>query len=139
MNLHRIVNAAVSTVQPMVEVYVLQSSGVKNIKGEFTAVYDAPLKTMARFQTDNDEALEHIDNVNQNYIGRKIYIETKPENRISEINRVKAKSGDYIYRVNDASWWLVTATLDEFAEQGWVCVRGTLQVTPPVANFIEAL
>ncbi len=41
------------------------------------------------------------------------------------------KGADYIYRQSDNTWWMVNATYDEFAAQGWVCVRAVLQLTKP--------
>lgn len=131
MNLHNIVSPALNAVQQTETVFVFKCLGVTNNYGDIVPDYSEPVKTQARWQIDSDEALEHGDNVNQNMILRKVYIDTSADSRLSGINRIDAKAADYIYRECDNTWWMVNATYDEFAAQGWVCVRAVLQLTKP--------
>ncbi len=136
LNLHKIVNRAVSVAQPQVDVKVYQSTGTSNVMGVITPMFAPVIDTKARFQSDVDK-LEHKDNVEVDYTSRKIYVDTTAEAPISELYRNRGKTNDYIYRVSDQSWWMVTEVLDDFAEQGWVCVRGVLQVLPPIGVIDE--
>lgn len=135
LNLHAIVNPALNAVQQTETVYVFKCLGVTNNYGDIVPDYSSAIITQARWQIDSDEALEHTDAVNQNMILRKIYIDTNADTRISELNRVIGKGADYIYRVSDNTWWMVNATYDEFAAQGWVCARVVLQLNKP--DFIN--
>lgn len=128
LNLHAIVSPVLNAVQQTETVFVFKCLGVTNHYGDIVPDYSEPVKTQARWQIDSDEALEHTDAVNQNMILRKVYIDTTMDARISELNRVVGKGADYIYRQSDNTWWMVNATYDEFAAQGWVCVRVVLQL-----------
>lgn len=128
MNLHDIVSPVLNAVQKTETVYVFKCLGVTNHYGDIVPDYSSAIITQARWQIDSDEALEHVDSINQNMILRKVYIDTTVDARISELNRVVDKGADYIYRQSDNTWWMVNATYDEFAAQVWVCVRAVLQL-----------
>lgn len=128
LNLHAIVSPVLNAVQQTETVYVFKCLGITNNYGDIVPDYASPIKTQARWQIDSDEALEHADNVNQNMVLRKVYIDTSADNRLSGINRTSAKQADYIYRERDNTWWMINATYDEFSAQGWVCVRAVLQL-----------
>lgn len=136
MNLHAIVSPALNAVQETETVYVFKCLGVTNHYGDIVPDYSEPITAKARIQLDSDEALEHADNINQNMMLRKFYIETTADTRISELNRVIGKDADYIYRERDKSWWMINATYDEFSAQGWVCVRAVMQLTKPEGILI---
>lgn len=129
INLHRIANTIIRDVHPNEQISLYQSKGQKNEKGKITPVYSAPVEMAAQVQTESDESLRHINNVNESDIIRRFYMSTESlDRRPSGLIRTFARTGDLIYRHGEASWWLVTAIVDDFSSVGWVCVRATQQI-----------
>lgn len=130
LNLHKLASNAISIAQPMIAVTVYHSVGMSNVMGVITPTFAEPVQAFARFHSDTEKQ-EHRDNIDTNYTSRKIYIDTTASSKLSCISRQRGKTGDYIHRDSDSTWWLVTDVLEDFAMQGWVCVRGVLQVDAP--------
>ena len=133
LNLHNIVANAISVAQEFEDIFVIKSNGVSNVKGVVTSIYDAPIAVKARIQTDSDQVLEHKQNIDMNKIAFKFYLATDFSKRVSGLDRLRYKTGDYLHRVADNTYFLVTALYDEFSQQGWVCIEGTLQIDIPPA------
>lgn len=127
MNLHKITSPALNAVQKTESVIVYKWQSSANVFGEIVPVYEKSKEMPARFQKDSDEHLEHQENVNENAILQKVYI----SDAVSGLNRVKGKQADYIYRLKDKTWWMISAVYDDFSSQGWVCVRCSLQLAKP--------
>lgn len=130
LNLHSLVSPLVAVVHPEEEVTLYQSTGQENVHGTIKPKYAAPQQVRAQVQSVGDAALSHADKVGQNDVTRHFYLFASPRNAPAGVVRPLARGGDMIQRKN-TTWWLITATPEEFSRAGWVCVRGTLQVKAP--------
>lgn len=130
INLHALARTMIAAVHPEEEVTMYQSAGQVNVLGQIKPLYAAPKVVMAQVQSVGDAALAHADKVGQNDITRHMYLHADAANPPAGLVRPLAKGGDMIQR-GDGTWWLVTATPEDFSSVGWVLVRVTLQVKAP--------
>lgn len=130
MNLHTIANAAISAVNANESVTLYQANGQENLRGLVTAKYLAPQTVTAQVQSEGDAALQHSEKTGQATISRRFYMDANDITPPQGLVRQKDRSGDIIER-SDGTFWLVTATFDDFSTSGWVCVRATLQTIEP--------
>lgn len=130
LNLHAIVRGAITSVHPDETVTLYQSTGQSNNYGIVTAQYAEPQTVKAQVQSANSADLELVERTSQNTVIMRFYLYASADTPPAPIVRPFARSGDMIRRV-DGTWWLVTASPDDFAQVGWVCVLGTLQELPP--------
>jgi hypothetical protein len=134
VNLHALANKAISRINPNEPCLVCKSLGQDNVKGRIVSKYAPGVPAELQLQTESpDELARMSENVGVIEQTRKAWINVEPG--LEPLSRPKATGGDMVRRVNDWTWWLVTATLDDFAGAGWTCVRLTLQVDPP--NIVE--
>lgn len=144
LNLHALARPFIGAVHPEEEVTLYQSVGQVNELGVIKPKYAAPKILRAQVQSVGDAALSHADKVGQNDVTRHFYLFATPGNAPAGVVRPLARGGDMIQRCPEHgnTWWLVTATPEEFSRAGWVCVRGTLQVKAPdfsVSDWLEGV
>ena len=130
LNLHNIVRGAITAVHPDETVTLYQSTGQVNSYGVVTAQYAEPQTVKAQVQSANNADLELVERTSQNTVIMRFYLYASAAMPPAPIDRPFARSGDMIKRA-DGTWWLVTASPDDFAGVGWVCVLGTLPELPP--------
>lgn len=126
MNLNSLVSGIIGTVTPLEEVNLFRCTGQANVKGVITPTYAPMVPVMADVQSVGDAVLKLIDRVGLNDKTLHFYLDGDWRG----IFRPDGTGGDMIYARNN--WWLITAVPEDYSNAGWVCVRGTLQMTGPV-------
>ena len=139
LNLHGIVRSAINAVHPSIPATLYQSTGqINDASGMVRPTY-APGETVSiQVQSEGPSVLEHTDRVGMEEVSRKFYLFSAPDmdKRVAGIVRELSRNGDMIH-MEDGTWWLITAIVEDFTRSGWASVRGTLQVSPPDFSFSE--
>ena len=130
LNLHAIARSPINSVHPDETITLYQSTGQVNDYGVVKAQYAAPQTVKAQVQSANNADLQLVERVSMNTVIMRFYLFADASMPPAPLERPFARSGDMIQRA-DGTWWLVTASPDDFATVGWVCVLGTLQELPP--------
>lgn len=131
INLHNLVRGAITSIHPDECAILRQSLGQRNIKGTVTPLYSRQINVKAQFQSASSGELYHANYVGESELIRKVYLYAEPSLPPFAMNRPLGRSGDYIYRLDGKTWWLVTGVSDDFTNVGWVCVMAKLQVKTP--------
>lgn len=126
INLHKIVRSSITAIHEDETVELYQSAGQINILGELLPAYFEPLFVPAQIQTEGGDKLTHSGGISPNETTRRFYLYSD-DLRPAPVIRQKARGGDLIRRA-DGTWWLITATLEDFSGVGWVCVSAVLQI-----------
>ncbi|MDL2315507.1 hypothetical protein LJC59_00290 [Desulfovibrio sp. OttesenSCG-928-A18] len=84
---------------------------------------------MVQIQSEGATALYHADRVGMEEITRKLYLFSASglRERVAGIVRPMSRGGDML-QLEDGTWWLVDAVIEDFTRSGWASVRATLQV-----------
>ena len=130
MNLHECVRGIITALNPDMPAKLYRSLGQTNTKGRITACYAEPLDVMLQVQMDKAEPLKHEQSLNNRDISRRVWLNA-PDHIANPVNRVLARSGDWIKMTDEGSWWLVTEAADAFQSSGWQSVRMTAQSQAP--------
>lgn len=133
INLHAIVRPVINALHPEVKATLYQSTGQSTgAGGGVKGIYAPGIAITAQMQSEGPTALYHADRVGMEEVGRKFYLFSTPEldKRIAGIARPLSRGGD-VFQLEDQTWWLVDAILEDFTRSGWASVRATLQVNPP--------
>lgn len=145
INLHGIVRGAINTLHPDVMVLLYRTTGQTVITGgQPKAIYAPHVTVYAQMQSEGAATLAHTDRIGSEENDRKFYLYSRPEltERIGGIIRPLSRGGD-IFQIATGenwfagTWWLVTATTEDFTRSGWVNVRATLQVNPPDFTYSD--
>lgn len=144
LNLHQIVRGAISSVNADEQVYLVRSTGNSNVKGRIVATYGAPELIGAQIQTLSNDDLRIVNETERTERDRKFYLFSDPDYTKSpaSIIRYLGRTGDFIYRPFDQTYWKIYCVAEDFAPVGWVQVLASQQVeTPPgvVELITEAL
>lgn len=144
LNLHQIVRGAISSVNADEQVYLVRSTGNSNVKGRIVATYGAPVLIGAQIQTLSNDDLRIVNETERTERDRKFYLFSDPDYTKSpaSIIRYLGRTGDFIYRPFDQTYWKIYCVAEDFAPVGWVQVLASQQVqTPPsvVELITEAL
>lgn len=131
INLHSVVRSAITSLHPDEEVIIRHSVGQNNISGDVVPVYSAPVAAKGQFQSMSAEELYHANMAGENVIARKVYLYAEAQPYPAAMKRPLGRSGDYIYKTSEKTWWLITGLAEDFTASGWVCVIAKLQVTAP--------
>jgi hypothetical protein len=133
LNLHALTRGAISALHPDTPATLYRSTGqVTEEDGGVKSVYAPGMAINAQVQSEGPTVLAHADRVGMENVSRKLYLFTAPglADKVAGIVRPLARGGDML-RLEDGSWWLVDAVIEDFSRSGWGCVRATLQVNPP--------
>ena len=133
INLHGIARQSINAIHPDVNATLYQSTGqgVGN-NGSIRAKYARGIKITAQMQSEGQDALYQADRVGMEEVTRKFYLFSSSDlkKRVTGIVRPLSRNGDML-RLEDGTWWLVDAVLEDFTRSGWASVRATMQVNPP--------
>jgi hypothetical protein len=136
LNLHAMVRGAISALHPEVKATLYQSVGqIVLADGSIKSRYAPGQPISVQMQSEGAEALFHSDRVGMEEENRKFYLfsESAPDRRVAGLVRALSRGGDML-QLEDGSWWLVEAILEDFTLSGWASVRAVLQVNPPQVN-----
>ena len=139
MNLHGIVRQAVNNLHPEVSASLYQAAGQETGDGgKIGAKYAQGIRITAQMQSEGPTALYQADRVGMEEVNRKFYLYSGSaiNERVAGIVRPLSRGGD-ILRLEDGTWWLVNAVIEDFTRSGWVCIRATMQVNPPDFSHSE--
>ena len=116
MNLNSIVSAAIGSVNPQIEICVLQSTGyTTNPDSTRTPTYAAPVTVFAQVQELTARDLAKLDGLNLQAINRAVYL----NGAVAGVVRSAGKGGDVMKFLGQT--WLVTAIPERWP--GWTkCV-----------------
>lgn len=133
INLHSIVRGAINTINADETVYLMQSAGQKNVKGQLIASYAAPEKITAQVQSLGGDDLNVINDTERTERDRKFYLFAKTATGAppSGIIRPLGKTGDFIYRPADGCFWKIYNVSEDFSAAGWCLVLASQQVDAP--------
>ena len=134
INLHAIVNPVISSLHQNIPATLYRSTGMTLLpEGQSQPVYDPNgLPVEAQVQNEGADTLFHADRVGQEEVSRKMYLYSSADlaTRVAGIVRPLSRTGDMM-QLDNGTWWLVNAVLEDFTRSGWVSVRATMQVNPP--------
>lgn len=133
MNLHHIVRGIIQTVHKDEPCYLIQAIGQSNVKGIVTPVYKKPFKILAQIQPAGSETLQMLEAFNVGGESMQAFLYSDPTLPVASVNRLPLTRGGDIVKRKDGTFWLVTAVLSDWTEEGWACVAITRQTSPP--NF----
>lgn len=126
MNLNSMVAGIINTVKPLEEVAIFRCTGQINNKGIMVPTYTpSPTVAMSDIQSVGDAALKQMNRIGMNDKTLHFYLDGDWRG----IFRPDGTGGDMIYA--RGNWWQVIAVPEDFSVAGWVCVRGSLQMTGP--------
>lgn len=125
MNLNKLVSGILGSVTPLESIALFRCTGKTNNRAVITSTYAPVVEMQAKVQSVGDEALKLIDRVGDNSKLLHFYLNGDWRG----VFRPDGTGGDMIYA--RGQWWLVTAVPEDFSHAGWVCVRGTLQMSGP--------
>ncbi len=144
INLHALVRPMINRLHPDLAAMLHQSAGQSaDAEGRLRPRHAPGLPVMVQMQSHGPTELAHADTLGLEQVERRFYLFSRPEpeRRVAGIARPLARGGDLLH-LEDNTWWLVTAVLEDFSRAGgpqtgaarppgWVAVRATLQVEPP--------
>lgn len=131
VNLHGVVRGVINSIHADETIHWYRFSGQINVDGELFPSFFAPVTVKAQVQSEGDEALTHSNNVGESEVVRRFYMFANGAIlRPAGLVRPLGRGGDLLFRLVDSTWWLITATKDDFSESGWVCVRAVQQIKP---------
>lgn len=129
VNLHSVVRGAITAIHADETVHWYKFAQQVNIDGALTPQFHQPATVRAQIQSESDDALYHSNNVGENEVTRRFYLYADGLTaRPAGIIRPLGRAGDLLHRPADGTWWLITATIDDFSASGWVCVRAAQQI-----------
>lgn len=127
MNLHKIVRAAITRVNPDEENTLTQSIGVQNVNGLITNLTSAQ-EVKAQWQPITN-VLEHTDGVDVTKIEMKVYLFSDDALPVAGIRRLpQMRAGDMLTRA-DGTNWLITSVLENWSPVGWAAVTAVMQTS----------
>jgi hypothetical protein len=108
-----------------IELY-LSDGGITDDAGRVIPAYKPPILLKAQIQTAGDKALKHNMMTGESTYQLDIWIDGTAKG----VDRITGTGGDMIKA--RGRWWLVTGVTTDFTNVGWVCLRMTLQLEPPL-------
>lgn len=135
LNLHSVVRGAISAINADETVWLIQSAGQKNVKGQLIASYSAPEQITAQVQSLGGDDLNVINDTERSERDRKFYLfaKTAAGRSPAGIVRPLGMTGDFIYRPADSCYWKIYNVSEDFTAAGWCLVLASQQVDVPQA------
>jgi hypothetical protein len=130
INLHALVRPAISAVHPDLSATLHRSVGqTTEADGGVRSVSAPGMAVRAQMQSGEAAGLCHEEGMGSEREERKVYLFSGREGRAKAAGIVRelARGGDML-QLEDGSWWLITAVLEDFSRSGWTCVRATRQI-----------
>lgn len=115
------------------KVYLVQSLGQANIKGRITAVYGDPELVGAQVQSLGSTDLNIINDTERTEHDRKFYLFSKTATGKMPAGQQRpiSRTGDYIYRFFDSTYWKIYNVAEDFTPAGWCQVLASQQIEIP--------
>jgi hypothetical protein len=127
LNLNAIVSKAITPVHPLEDIELFLSDGQRtDDEGRISPAYKPSIPLKAQIQTAGDTGLRHSGMAGTSVYQLDIWIDGKAKG----VDRITGVGGDMVHA--RGRWWLVTAVTANFTQVGWVCLRVTLQLAPPM-------
>lgn len=140
LNLHGLVNSAISALHPNTKYYLYRASGeyIRGARGDLVAEYLPPIQVEGQMQSLGGDTLQLANNIEYMTVQRKLYVFSNGINSDapSALYRPLSKAGDYLKDM-DGQWWRVTSLLEDYTRSGWICLQVTFQTTDPKINVKE--
>lgn len=133
LNLHDIVRGVVTSVLDDEDVYLVQSIRQESDWGRVTAKYVPAELVKAQVQTLSGDDLTVNAETERTERDRKFYLysDTASGQTPAGNVRILGRTGDFLYRKQTKTWWLVYNVTEDFTPAGWVCVLASEQQEVP--------
>lgn len=133
LNLHDIVRGVVTSVLDDEDVYLVQSIRQESDWGRVTAKYASAELVKAQVQTLSGDDLTVNAETERTERDRKFYLysDTASGQTPAGNVRILGRTGDFLYRKQTGTWWLVYNVTEDFTSAGWACVLASEQQEVP--------
>lgn len=133
LNLHDIVRGVVTSVLDDEDVYLVQSIRQESDWGRVTAKYVPAELVKAQVQTLSGDDLTVNAETERTERDRKFYLysDTASGQTPAGNVRILGRTGDFLYRKQTGTWWLVYNVTEDFTSAGWVCILASEQQEVP--------
>ena len=132
LNLHKIVRGTINAVNRDIPCELYRSTGrfERDMDGEVTAVYESPVSVKCQFQSLSANDIRQFEALETMTITRRIYLYASgdPSKRPWAQWRPLGRAGDII-KDHQSNLWTVGSVIEDFSNEGWVCLMCTLQPT----------
>lgn len=141
MNLHDIVRGAITAVNDDQTVTLYQSTGeyVRQQRGDMRQSFIEVSDIRAQVQSLTTNDMKALDALGITQTTRRFYLYADTGQKMPPYAQLRplGRSGDYI---KDASgkWWLANGVIEDFTNEGWICLLCTLQTATPNIEIVEA-
>lgn len=130
LNLHNIVRSAITSVNADLncDLYRMTGRYQSDEEGDTIPIFEGPAPVKAQFQSISQDMIRQMDMLEITTTTRRVYLyaSRSPKNRPWAQWRPLGRSGDVI-KDNHGSIWTITAVIEDFTNEGWICVLATLQ------------
>ena len=111
----------------------MQSTGNTNVSGRIVATYAGPQLVGAQVQTLSNDDLKIVSETERTERDRKFYLFSDSNNQTTPaaIIRNLGRTGDFIYRPYDSTYWKIYCVAEDFSPVGWVQVLASQQSEVP--------
>lgn len=133
MNLHNLVRGAINTVTKDRSLTLYRATGEFQRTEDFETVpeFSRGLEVRGQIQSIKADDIVQSEKTTTGAVIRRCYLHApkKPKERPWAMWRPLGRAGDYL---TDAygSQWFVDAVLEDFSQEGWVCLQVILQQPP---------
>ena len=130
LNLHSIVRGAITSVNNDLDCDLYRMTGRHQTddEGDTTPIFEGPAQVKAQFQSISQDMIRQMDMLEITTTTRRVYLYAtpSPSQRPWAQWRPLGRSGDVIKDPN-SSIWTISAVIEDFTNEGWICVLATLQ------------
>ena len=133
LNLHGIVRTAINFNNADETVLLVRSLGNANIQGRIVPTYGEPENVGAQVQTLGGEDLKVINDTERTPRDRKFYLYSTADYTAAPAGMIRylGRTGDFIYRPLDGTYWKVYQVAEDFSPAGWVQLLASQQTEIP--------
>ena len=132
LNLHHIVRGAINAVNSDLpcELYRMTGKQQRDEEGDTIPIFSGPASVKAQFQSLSQDMIRQYEMLEITNTTRRVYLyaDKSPASRPWAQWRPLGRSGDVI-KDNNGSIWTISAVIEDFTNEGWICVMATLQPT----------
>ena len=133
INIHNLIRTNINTVHPDEMIRYYYNLGQVNVRGIMQNSYAEPEEKSVFFMVQSRN-LERRDMYTTSGETAMVYLNAVAEpNRPMTVSRFHGRTGDFIQRISDGSWWLVTQLTHDaiHGDDGWCSLSVTRQTVPP--------
>ena len=136
LNLHGIVRTAINFNNADETVLLVRSLGNANIQGRIVPTYGEPESVGAQVQTLGGEDLKVINDTET-----PVYLYSTADYTAAPAGMIRylGRTGDFIYRPLDGTYWKVYQVAEDFSPAGWVQLLASQQteIPPQLAEVMD--